>query len=150
MKGRYDGSDSSNLGNRLRVFMRFSPRHQQILDILMVNESATVSELSAQLQVSTVTVRTDLNFLAEQGDVVRTHGGAHIARGRTRQELSFATRQEHNALPKAQIGQSAADLVSPVESILHGVASATATRSSEDRSSCMSTRQEPRLGQRIA
>lgn len=98
--------------------MRFSPRQQQILDILTARESATVVELSELLQVSTVTVRSDLSVLAEHGEIVRTHGSAHITRGRTRQELSFATRQEHNALHKAQIGQLAASLVSPVESIL--------------------------------
>jgi DeoR/GlpR family transcriptional regulator of sugar metabolism len=98
--------------------MRFNMRQQQILDILMARESATMSELSDLLQVSTVTVRADLNALAEHGDVIRTHGSAHILQGRTRQELSFATRQEHNAVQKAYIGQVAADLVSPVKSIL--------------------------------
>lgn len=98
--------------------MRFSPRQQQILDVLIEKESATVSEFSDLLQVSAVTVRSDLNYLAEHGDVVRTHGGAHIAHGRTRQELSYAVRQEHNAVQKAQIGQLAASLISPVESIL--------------------------------
>jgi len=98
--------------------MQVSDRQQQILDILINSESATVVELSELLHVSTVTIRTDLSGLAEQGHIVRTHGGARISAGRTRHELSFVTRQDINAAQKAQIGQLAASLIDPVESIL--------------------------------
>ncbi len=93
-------------------------RQQQILETLSRQKTATVGELSNQLGVSAVTIRTDLNQLAKQGRVVRTHGGAHLAGERLRQENSYATRQQLFAEQKRQIGQLAASLVKPNESIL--------------------------------
>ena len=84
----------------------------------MARESATVADLSDLLHVSTVTIRADLAGLADDGRIVRTHGGARLADGRTRQELSFVTRQDINAAQKSAIGQKAASLIAPVESIL--------------------------------
>ena len=98
--------------------MRVSERQQQILDILITRESATVADLSESLRVSTVTIHADLAGLADDGRIVRTHGGARLADGRTRQELSFVTRQDINAAQKSAIGQKAASLIAPVESIL--------------------------------
>jgi DeoR/GlpR family transcriptional regulator of sugar metabolism len=93
-------------------------RHQQILEILSQQQTATVADLSDQLAVSAVTIRTDLNQLAADGQVIRTHGGARLAKERKRQEQSFATRQQLNAEAKRQIGRLAASLVEPNESIL--------------------------------
>jgi len=58
-----------------------SERQQQILDILLESRSATVAEMSELFRVSAVTIRNDLNALAEQGRVVRTRGGAALAGG---------------------------------------------------------------------
>ena len=93
-------------------------RHQQILEILSQQQTATVADLSTQLAVSAVTIRADLNQLAADGQVIRTHGGARLAKERKRQEQSFATRQQLNAEAKRQIGRLAASLVVPNESIL--------------------------------
>ena len=93
-------------------------RHQRILEILTRQQTATVAELSEQLAVSTVTIRADLNQLAVDGQVVRTHGGARLAKERKRQEQSFATRQQMHADAKRRIGRLAASLVEPNESIL--------------------------------
>lgn len=93
-------------------------RHQQILEILSQQQTASVADLSEQLAVSTVTIRADLNQLAESGQVVRTHGGARLVKERKRQEQSFAMRQQLNADAKRLIGRAAASLVEPGESIL--------------------------------
>lgn len=93
-------------------------RHQQILEILSQQQTVSVSELREQLAVSAVTIRADLNQLAENGQVVRTHGGARLAKERKRQEQSFAMRQQLNADAKRCIGRFAASLVTPGESIL--------------------------------
>jgi DeoR/GlpR family transcriptional regulator of sugar metabolism len=98
--------------------MLANERQQQIMAQLLNHDSASVSELSELFQVSPVTIRNDLKQLADQGRIVRIHGGARIANGRTRQEYSFATRQGINAKRKERIGQLAATLIGSVDSIL--------------------------------
>ncbi len=93
-------------------------RQQQIMETLVLNRRASVAELSERFEVSAVTVRSDLNLLAERGHVMRTHGGARLIDGRTRQELTFATRQRINAKQKQRIGELAATLVHTHEPIL--------------------------------
>ncbi|MBX2999020.1 MAG: DeoR/GlpR transcriptional regulator [Caldilineaceae bacterium] len=98
--------------------MLANERQQQIMARLLAQESASVAELSEAFGVSSVTIRNDLNQLADQGRVMRIHGGARIANGRTRQEYSFATRQGINAIRKERIGKVAATLINPMDSIL--------------------------------
>ena len=93
-------------------------RHQQILEILSQQPTATVTDLSEALAVSAVTIRADLAQLAADGQVIRTHGGARLAKERKRQEQSFAARQQMHAEQKRHIGRLAASLVEPHESIL--------------------------------
>jgi DeoR/GlpR family transcriptional regulator of sugar metabolism len=98
--------------------MVMKERQDKIINILMNQDSATVSELSKLFDVSPVTIRSDLNQMAEQGQIMRTHGGARLAGERTRQEYSFAAQQRINALQKQLIGRTAASLVQPGEAIL--------------------------------
>lgn len=93
-------------------------RHQQILEMLTRQDSATVGQLSDAFGVSPVTIRADLNQLAKAGKIVRTHGGAHLSGERTRQELTYATRQKIQSIPKMQIARAAAALVTSQESIV--------------------------------
>jgi DeoR family transcriptional regulator of aga operon len=98
--------------------MLINDRQNQIIDILVEQQSVSVTELVALLNVSAVTIRTDLNQLADQGKLVRTHGGAMLVGEKTRQELTFATRQQLHAAQKECIGALAASLVQPLDSIL--------------------------------
>jgi DeoR/GlpR family transcriptional regulator of sugar metabolism len=93
-------------------------RHRKILDLLVSQNTVSVSELSDILGVSSVTVRADLNQLAEEGQLVRTHGGARSNSKRMRQEHTYATRQRINAEQKRCIGYLAASLVISDEAIL--------------------------------
>jgi DeoR/GlpR family transcriptional regulator of sugar metabolism len=96
----------------------FDDRPDKILEFLVDRQAASVAELSEMFQVSEVTIRNDLNQLAEAGRVIRTRGGARISDGRTRQELSFAARQRTNADQKRLIGLAAAKLVNSGDAIL--------------------------------
>ncbi|MGW8316890.1 MAG: DeoR family transcriptional regulator [Bacteroidales bacterium] len=51
-------------------------RQNEILKILGDNEQTSVRTLSDRLQVSSVTIRQDLNLLEEEGLLKRVHGGA--------------------------------------------------------------------------
>ena len=98
--------------------MVMEERHEQIIQLMLQQQTVTVAELSARFSVSPVTIRSDLNQLAEKGKVVRTHGGARLGDERTRQEYSINIRQRINAAEKQWIGKLAASLVQPGESIL--------------------------------
>ena len=93
-------------------------RHQRILRRLAGKEHVSVRELSALLSVTEVTIRTDLNELAAQGKIARTHGGARLVEERTRQEYSFQTRRSLNLHAKQKIGEAAAKMVDSLDSIL--------------------------------
>ncbi len=93
-------------------------RFQKILSLLAGKDNVTVSELSALLGVSEVTIRADLTRLAEAGKVDRTHGGARLAEERVRQEFTFQRRKSLNAVQKDLIGRRAAELISPHDAIL--------------------------------
>lgn len=51
-------------------------RQQTIVSRLAEKDMVSVSELSSELEVSEVTIRTDLAFLERQGLLVKVHGGA--------------------------------------------------------------------------
>ena len=51
-------------------------RRQEILKHLAENESSSIQELAGLLSVSTMTIHRDLDKLAENGSVVKVHGGA--------------------------------------------------------------------------
>jgi DeoR/GlpR family transcriptional regulator of sugar metabolism len=98
--------------------MMLQERQDKIISLLINQQSVTVTELSEMFDVSSVTIRNDLNQMAEQGLISRTHGGARLAGERTRQEYSFAAQQRINAPQKQLIGQTAASLVQSGEAIL--------------------------------
>ena len=58
------------------VDLYLEERRHAILTDLARDGRVTVAELSRRFGVSEVTIRSDLQALAEQGLVVRTHGGA--------------------------------------------------------------------------
>ncbi|MCP4418378.1 MAG: DeoR/GlpR transcriptional regulator [Chloroflexi bacterium] len=100
------------------ILMAMENRHEQIIQLLLQQETVTVVQLSERFSVSPVTIRSDLNQLAEQGKVVRVHGGARLGDERTRQEYSITIQKRIMAAEKQRIGKLAASLVQPGESIM--------------------------------
>jgi len=94
---------------------RLPERRQQILEVVQDAGQLSVAELSAQFDVSEVTIRQDLQALSEQGFLLRTRGGALSVN--TMPEFSFDVRQHQHAAQKAKIGQAAANLVSHGDTI---------------------------------
>ncbi len=58
--------------------MSFKDREKIILEYLSQNREATIEELCAKLFVSGPTIRRDLKVLADDGKIIRTHGGAFL------------------------------------------------------------------------
>jgi len=88
-----------------------------ILDKLQQTGYVSVSELSEDLGVSAVTIRTDLDSLEAEGQLQRTHGGAVPLRT-SDEVLSFSARQRAQTEIKDRIGEAAAGLVSDGDAIV--------------------------------
>ena len=55
-------------------------RQQQILALLQTAETLSIRELAVNLDVSQMTIHRDLNKLAEDGLVLKVHGGVKLAK----------------------------------------------------------------------
>jgi DeoR/GlpR family transcriptional regulator of sugar metabolism len=91
-------------------------RREQIITLLDQVGRVSVTDLSERFGMSQATIRTDLDALAAQGLLVRTHGGA-IASNRSNLELSFDVRRRLHSTQKHRIGAAAASMVEDGEAI---------------------------------
>ncbi|MFO7533526.1 MAG: DeoR/GlpR family DNA-binding transcription regulator [Candidatus Limnocylindrales bacterium] len=92
-------------------------RQREIARIVDEQGRARVTELAERFGVSAVTIRKDLEALADADRVIRTHGGAIAARMR-RGDIAFDVRDRLQREEKAAIGALAAAHVSNGESII--------------------------------
>lgn len=99
-------------------------RHQEILEVLRRDGQAHVGRLANRFGVSTVTIRTDLEYLEHQGLLRRTRGGAVPAEAK-RFELPLEETRQVHAREKERIGRHAAGLVRDGETIIVDVGSTT-------------------------
>ncbi|UUK65086.1 DeoR/GlpR family DNA-binding transcription regulator [Clavibacter sepedonicus] len=100
-------------------------RRSRILERLADRGFATVAELAADAGVSAVTIRADLDALADSAAVQRVHGGAVLRAGLGAREQSLEVTLESAADAKRAIGRAAADLVESGQSVLLDVGSTT-------------------------
>jgi DeoR/GlpR family transcriptional regulator of sugar metabolism len=84
-------------------------RRQKVLEHILKDGQASVADLSRQFGVSQVTMRADLQMLASQNLVLRTHGGALPAARNP--DISFAIRARRQVEEKERIGAAAANLI---------------------------------------
>jgi DeoR/GlpR family transcriptional regulator of sugar metabolism len=84
-------------------------RRQDLLNRINQEGQVAVSDLSREFGVSEVTIRADLQTLADQNLVVRTHGGA-VAANRL-PEISLSLRRQQQITEKAHIGAAAAAMI---------------------------------------
>ena len=101
-------------------------RRQEILRRIEASGRVSVTDLSRQLGVSGVTIRTDLQALAEQNLIVRTHGGA-IPAGGGQYDLALARRRQQQAREKLRIGRACAARINDGEAIFLDSSSTTLT-----------------------
>ena len=85
-------------------------RRQVILERIHSRKAVKTSELSETFAVSPMTIRNDLNALAEQGQLMRVHGGAVVRQWLTT-EPSYNDKADINRREKEAIGRQAATLV---------------------------------------
>src|SRR5580698_3943476 len=112
--------ESDKTLRRLGLMMRDiseGSRLEAILGLLKINTSASISDIAEQFQVSQMTIRRDLQKLAESGQVIRIPGGARIEHWRG-MERSFFERLENMSPAKQSIGKAAAALVGEGQSVV--------------------------------
>ena len=100
-------------------------RHEVILGEVRARGAVRVAELAAQLGVSDMTVRRDLDVLDEAGLVEKVHGGATALADRSASEPGFAAKSLRNTDEKLAIARTAATLVRAGTAI--GVTAGTTT-----------------------
>lgn len=92
-------------------------RQERILREVDRHGGARVSELVGVLGVSDMTVRRDIETLADKGLVLKVHGGATAVGGRSADEPGFTAKSEMNPLEKSEIARTAASMIRPGASI---------------------------------
>lgn len=100
-------------------------RRDKILQKINNKGSVRVDELSKEFDVSTVTIRNDLEFFEEKGLIHRTYGGA-LLRNNVYNDPSLEEKKKLNVDEKRRIGEYAAGMVKDGESII--LDSGTTTR----------------------
>lgn len=97
-------------------------RQQRILDTLRSQKTAQLDELARRLDVSTSTVRRDLEQLEARGLAKRTHGGAVLQdeppMDPSQSNVALAARMNEHVQQKQRIGSVAAAMVQPQMTVL--------------------------------
>lgn len=91
-------------------------RRNQIEKIITENKSVLVVELAKQFDVTTETIRGDLEKLEKQGVLIRTYGGATLAEP-AEPEMNISERDVINYEGKQRIGKTAAKLIKDGDTI---------------------------------
>jgi len=120
--GKQEGEKA---GNGLREFSlshsKQQNRFRMILEKLQRVGEISVEDLKEELGMSVVTIRRDLDLLAEQGRLSRTHGGAvsiePLFYEPFKNDRSFVAQVERQAEAKRRIGRAAVALIEPGQTI---------------------------------
>ncbi len=101
-------------------------RQAAILDRVRASGGVRVSELAVEYGVSDMTIRRDLETLAERGLLAKVHGGATTVSPGSAHEPGFAAKSVRQRDEKGAIAARAATLVSPGGAIALSAGTTTA------------------------
>lgn len=87
--------------------MTLAPRQQQILEHVQETGYASIDELAQRYAVTPQTLRRDINQLAEQGLLRRTHGGA-VSESSSTRNTAYSMRAEQMREDKQRIAEAVA------------------------------------------
>jgi DeoR/GlpR family transcriptional regulator of sugar metabolism len=93
--------------------MLAAQRQRVILDRVRAHGGARVRELVREFGVSDMTIRRDLEALAQKGLVTKVHGGAEAVRLQATHEPGFKVKSTQREAEKEAIARRAVSLVSP-------------------------------------
>ena len=92
-------------------------RQMMIVEEVRRHGSVRVSELTEQLGVSEMTVRRDLDLLAQSGLVEKVHGGATRRSRLSADEPGFEAKSYRQVAEKEAIARAASELVEPGQAV---------------------------------
>ncbi|MEV1290508.1 DeoR/GlpR family DNA-binding transcription regulator [Micromonospora sp. NPDC049679] len=101
-------------------------RQTAILDLIRRHGGVRVSQLVRQFGVSDMTIRRDLEALAERGLVDKVHGGATIAGPGSTEEPGFDAKSVRQQAEKRRIAARAVELVEPGTAVALSAGTTTA------------------------
>jgi len=101
---------------RARTPLFLEERCSRIKELIGTRDRATVQELAARFGVSAVTIRSDLDALARDGGLIRSHGGA--VRREEAVDIPLVLKQELHRAEKNRIAHAAARLIRDGETII--------------------------------
>jgi DeoR/GlpR family transcriptional regulator of sugar metabolism len=111
-------------------------RHADLLQLLQARGQMSVHELAGYFDISADTVRRDLDLLAAQGLLTRTHGGAVAITALVHRDSTFMQRLATNVAGKRAIATAAVRLIEDGETlIINGGSTTRAFGSLLDRNS---------------
>ncbi len=91
-------------------------RRNKIEELIQKNKSVLVPELARQFDVTTETIRGDLEKLEKQGVLIRTYGGATLVEG-SESDIPLSDRDVINYEGKQRIGKRAARIIKDGETV---------------------------------
>lgn len=92
-------------------------RRERVLETVRRQQFASVADLSAEFGVSEVTIRSDLDTLAEDGRIRRVRGGA-VHQATTSLEASYEQAQDTRVAEKLSIARAASALVESGQTVI--------------------------------
>jgi DeoR/GlpR family transcriptional regulator of sugar metabolism len=104
--------------------MLAAERRKRIAESIRSRGVVSVTEMAEVLGASEITLRRDLRLMAEEGLLVRTHGGA-VLPGGLAHEPSYSEKANQAAAEKAAIARLAASMIRPGDSIVLGPGTTT-------------------------
>ncbi len=129
---KHSGNGSKAQVNGMKLFMDdaqqgmlVEERRRHILDILDDAKRVTVRELADTFSVSAVTVRGDLEALAQMGALVRSHGGA-LKPLSPAPDLPIGLKERLRHNQKVRIGATAAGMIRDGETVIFDSGTTTA------------------------
>lgn len=99
-------------------------RKNRIIELVKLHGECSVNLLVKEFGVSDMTIRRDLQSLADEGKVIRTHGGAMPAQ-RVTFEFKFLNRSQANYKQKILIAAKAVELIESGMSVILGAGTTT-------------------------
>lgn len=88
-----------------------------MLELIQQNGECSIDELTGEFGVSSMTIRRDLQDMAEEGLVIRTHGGATPA-PKISFEFRFLERMHEQSKEKEEIASIAVSLIRPGQTVM--------------------------------
>ena len=92
-------------------------RREWIMNRLVEDGKVEINELSDKMNVSPMTIRRDLDLLEEEGELIRVHGGAVLAKPLIT-ETPFSTKESRRVEEKRQIANKVLPLIKDGYTIL--------------------------------